>query len=257
MLIWLGSKLDETQTVYFNEFVIQYYMRNLLLLIVITATLTSCKSSLVNYAFEAKGIYDKEVSLKEFSFKEKEIVFLPMHHIVRQEFYDDVRTKLDSLRDEGFVFFYESVKGKPTDSLDYYKFRKILHFSVTKDGYMDAMEELLPKMKFKYDLVNQPTAEDFGLIGEDSFNVDIDFMSIINNVEEIKEIILEDCDLENHYTEKYLCKDKFLSNKEKDKIVVEDRDAHLVQEIKKSKYSKIAVIYGKAHLKGVKKLLLE
>lgn len=232
-------------------------MRNLLLLIVIAATLTSCKSSLVNYVLDKYGIYDKEVSIKEISFEDKEIAFFPMHHIGRQEFYDDVKKKIDSLNNEGYVFFYEGVITKPTDTLDYYKFRKILHFSVPKDGYINAVEELLAGVNFKYELVNQPRAEGFGLTDENSYNVDVDFVSIINNVEEIKEIVLEDCDFQNHYTERYLCTDKLLSKKEQDKIVIDDRDAHLVQEIKKSKYSKIAVIYGKAHLKGVRELLEE
>lgn len=233
-------------------------MKKILLVVTIIISLVSCKSSLVNYALKKNGIYASEVNLEEISLKDKKIVFFPMHHLGRQEFYDDVRKNIDSLKNEGYVFFYEGVSFEVIDTLDYYKYRKAIHLQLPEEGYVDVMEEIYKaNIKLKYKLVNQPSVEDFGLVDESGYNVDLDLMTIIKNIEETKEIVLEDCDLKNHYNEKYLCESKFLSEDEKDKFLLDNRNSFLVSKVKESEYSKIAIIYGAAHLKGVKELLAE
>lgn len=231
-------------------------MRKLLTLFVLALSLTGCKSSLVNYALEKKGIYDVKITPKFFSAKDKQIAFFPMQHIGRQEYYEDVKRNIDSLKNDGYIFFYEKILDDITDTLDYYKFRKILHLGVPKNGYIDLIETLYEsKIKFKYDLVNQPSNYDFGLTDENSFRVDMTIGMIINNVEQSKKIILEDCDFQNKYTENYQCKDRLLTKEEWNKYITNDRDAFLVNEIKNSKHSKIAIIYGRAHQEGIEERL--
>lgn len=236
------------------------HMKKTLLLIafIIALALVSCKSSLVNYALEKKGFYDEKISVEYFSTENKEIAFFPLQHIGRKGYYDDIQRKIDSLKKQDYVFFYEKVKDDITDTLDYYKFRKILHIGVAKNGYVDLIESIYSSnIKFKYDLVNQPSIEGFGLTAENSFNVDLSIKTIVNNVERTKEISLEECDFENHYTENYKCKDRLLTSEEWKSYLVDDRDTFLVQEIKKSTFPKIALIYGAGHLEGVKKQLTE
>lgn len=231
-------------------------MRKLLILFVLALSLTGCKSSLVNYALEKKGIYDVKITPKFFSAKDKQIAFFPMQHIGRQEFYEDVKRNIDSLLNNGYVFFYEGVVDDITDTLDYYKFRKILHVGVPKNGHVNLIETLYEsKIKFKYDLVNQPSYYDLGLTDKNSFQVDMTIGMIINNVEQSKKILLEDCDFQNKYTENYQCKDKLLTTEEWSKYITNDRDGFLANEIKNSKHSKIAIIYGRAHQEGIEERL--
>ena len=232
-------------------------MRKLLTLFVLALSLTGCKSSLVNYALEKKGIYDVKITPKFFSAKDKQIAFFPMQHIGRQEYYEDVKRNIDSLLNDGYVFFYEGIVNDITDTLDYYKFRKIIHLGLPEPGrHVDLFEALYKsKVKFKYDLVSQPTNYDFGLTDKNSFQVDMTIGMIINNVEQSKKIILEDCDFQNKYTENYQCKDRFLTKEELDKYIVDDRNTFLANKIKNSKHSKIAIIYGRAHQEGIEEQL--
>lgn len=231
-------------------------MRNLLILFIFVISLSGCKSYLVNYVLKKEGIYDVKITPKFFSAEDKQIAFFPMQHLGRQEYYEDVKRNIDSLKNDGYIFFYEKILDDITDTLDYYKFRKIFHFGVPKNGYVDLFEALYEsKIKFKYDLVNQPSNYDFGLTDENSFRVDMTIGMIINNVEQSKKILLEDCDFQNKYTENYQCKDRFLTKEEQDKYILDDRNTFLVNEIKNSKHSKIAIIYGRAHQEGIEEQL--
>lgn len=221
-------------------------------------SLAGCKSSLVNYALEKKGIYDERIATRTFSAAGKQIVFFPMQHVGRKEYYEDVKRKVDSLKANDFVFFYEKIKDDTKDSLDLYKFRKIIHFGVPKNGYVNLLDSLYKSgLNFKYDLVNQPSAYDLGLTDKNSFNVDTTIKTIIGNVEKSKKITLEECDLANNYTQNYKCKDKLLSKEEWNRYLIDDRDALLAKEVKNSKHTKIVILYGKQHLNGFAKLLQE
>ncbi len=233
-------------------------MKKIIYLLIIVLTQAGCKSSLINYALEKNGIYDDKIVPKSISAHNKQIVFLPLQHVGRKEYYDDVKHNIDSLKKEGYMFFYEKVKNDTQDSLELYKFRKIIHFGVPKEGYLDLLESLSKtKIKFKYPLVNQPSNYDFGLTDENSSNVDMSIREIISNVEKDKTINLEDCDFLNRYTETYKCTNRLLTQEEWNKYLLDDRNVYLVQEIKKSNHSKIAIIYGKAHLPGVESELLK
>ncbi|CAM4087751.1 hypothetical protein FLAN108750_09550 [Flavobacterium antarcticum] len=227
-------------------------MKNkLLLLTIITVLLIGCKSSLINYALEKKGIYDDHITTKTFSVANKQIIFLPMQHVGRKEYYDDVKRKIDSLKSKDYVFFYEKIIDDTKDTLDLYKFRKIIHFGIPKNGYVNLLDSLYKSgTKFKYTLINQPSIETFGLTSQNSFNIDMTIETIINNVEKSKDITLEQCDFINSYTQNYKCTNKLLNKEEWKKYLIDDRNDFLVNEVKKSKFKKIVVIYGKAHLNG-------
>jgi hypothetical protein len=48
-------------------------------------------------AYRYIGVFDKEAKEKRISNEKKELVFIPMHHVGKKEFYDDVKKKIDSL----------------------------------------------------------------------------------------------------------------------------------------------------------------
>ena len=43
------------------------------------------------------GIFDNRISVRKLSNDKKDLVFMPMHHIGKQAFYDDVKSQIDSL----------------------------------------------------------------------------------------------------------------------------------------------------------------
>ena len=71
--------------------------------------LTSCKSYIANYYFKSVGVYDNEIKLEKLSNNEKEIVLFGMHHIGKKEFYNDVKTKVDSLIKKDYLFYIEGI----------------------------------------------------------------------------------------------------------------------------------------------------
>ena len=82
-------------------------MKKLLLFLTVTSlVLTSCKSYLLNNFFEREGIYD-ETSKIEKLVGENEIIIIPMHHIGTENFYKNVRKKVDSLTNLKYKIFYE------------------------------------------------------------------------------------------------------------------------------------------------------
>ena len=84
-------------------------MKKLLLFFAVTSLLfTSCKSYLMNNFFEREGIYD-ETSKIEKLVGENEIIIIPMHHIGTENFYKNVRKKVDSLTNLKYKIFYEMI----------------------------------------------------------------------------------------------------------------------------------------------------
>ena len=105
------------------------------------------------------GVFDKEVSKKYISNGTKKLVFFEMHHVGKQEFYDDVKHDLDSLLGEGYKLFFEGVGlDKSIDSLTkdtlFRKVRKITGMDMNalskNNGYLDTVNNKLAGKKTSY-----------------------------------------------------------------------------------------------------------
>jgi hypothetical protein len=67
-------------------------MKKTIPLILIFFSLFSCKSSLVNYALEKRGVFDEEVKVVSFSNNENNVVFIPMVHVSTNLFFNTLLT---------------------------------------------------------------------------------------------------------------------------------------------------------------------
>ena len=77
-------------------------MKKMKILIYLTLfSLLSCTSFKVNLAFKLMGVYDDNIQLSKVTNEEKEVIFFPMHHLGTAPFYNDVKTKIDSLKKIG------------------------------------------------------------------------------------------------------------------------------------------------------------
>ncbi len=233
-------------------------MKKKILFFIILASLTSCKSTLFNLALEKIGIYDDSIKLSKISMDKKDIIFFPMHHVGTESFYSDVKNKIDSLKEKNFYFFFELVKVTEDDTI-LRKFRKIRGLAYNQNGYTDNIDSLFKKkFKSKKDIVSQPTYKKLGLDSINSKNTDVSIEEIISFYEsKYGEIQLEDCDYKTSLFQESICNDKKMSKEIREEIMIDFRNQNIVKELKHIKKNKIAIIYGKNHIVGLKEVLLK
>lgn len=217
-------------------------MKRFILLFIFIFSLSSCNRILFNY-FANK----KEVKLSKFynNEQDKTIVFVPMVHVSTPEFYQDVKTKLDSLRTMGYVVFYESVafdtkkyNHKELDTI-YRKFRKLVGFNLT--NYKDSTNKSIPKFYSNDKYISQNN--DLIGIEKNDLKVDLPADTIIKLYEKkVEKIILSDCDFNTPLQAEYNCKtlNWFYA-------IHTFRDDFIEKKTLASDYKKIAMVYGSEH----------
>lgn len=228
--------------------------------------LTSCKSYIANYYFKSVGVYDNKIKLEKLSNNEKEIVLFGMHHIGKKEFYNDVKTKVDSLIKKDYLFYLEGISsnfsGKTNltkeDSIVLidlaYKFRKILGKPLLyKNMESDFIELFKSKgIKIKENLIKQPSYAEFGLSQKTAINSDLSAEEILKIYEnKYGKIIMEPCDYQTKFYEESTCAIKS-QKKIYDEVILQIRNNSIITHVLNEKKSKIAIIYGKNHFIGIK-----
>lgn len=187
--------------------------------------------------------------------KNKTLVFVPMLHIGKPVFYEDVKKKLDSLRSEGFVIFYENVKfdrkkysREELDTLNR-KIRKLLGFYFT--NYKDSTNLSLSKSFFNDKYVLQTKARTG--ITEKDLKVDLPLDRLVQLYEkEFGKIMLAPCDFDTPLKAEYNC--KTLSS---EYVRHTARNEFILKQIRKAPYKKIALVYGKSHFRFFQAVLSE
>lgn len=233
-------------------------MKKSLFFIIFILFLNSCTSTKVNLALKIVGAFNDEIKLEKLTKSDKEIVFIPMIHIGTEPFYKDVKTKIDSLENLGYFTYYEKVNSSPNDTTNQRKLRKILGFPVPKKGkgYMSVLDSIY-KFKLKKKLISQPAYEDLGVDSLKGRNVDLSLNEVIVEFERrFGEIKLNECDYKTSAHQKTICKDKPISKENKNEIIIDFRNKHVVNEIISDKHKKIIIIYGKQHFLGIKRDLI-
>jgi hypothetical protein len=235
-----------------------------LLSVLFTGCLTSCQRLMLNVT----GALDDKATFKKIKNTNREILFIPMHHVGKQEFYDDVKRKIDSLRNEGFAFLYEGVKHfRDTDSLKNdtirRKVRKILWVDVLskkmKAGYIDSSGNtsvgISQKSIKKYELVNQPRRSASGIDSVRDIWADVYLTDLVEGFEKkYGRITLSQCELEWKFDEKYTC-ERYRNDDERKFMLEGFRNEVLMNKILDDKHAKVAIIYGSRHFNGLVKLL--
>jgi hypothetical protein len=229
-------------------------LKKYLLLFAASLALQSC---LTKMALRYIGALDKEAKEKRISNEKKELVFIPMHHVGKPEFYDHVKRKIDSLHQLGYVVFYEQVIPSPQinkQSIDisYRKYRKIVG-SLHVKGYLNEAEGTVlgRKMRVAKQLVNQPFGKAIGLDSTIDLRVDAYLQELIENYENKYDLVqLTDCDFKTAFTEKYKCEK--IKNKEALTYFTRVyRNQLIADKILASTYTKIVLLYGANHYEGI------
>ncbi|MFP9115785.1 hypothetical protein ACLI1A_17725 [Flavobacterium sp. RHBU_3] len=180
----------------------------------------------------------------------RKVIFIPMIHINKPEFYDEVKQFNDSLRNEGYVFFYEGVRWpKDIDSLeqDTYKrkLRKVLGFNMS--NYLDANNKDMKKYQIKGVVHQSP--KNTGIDIEKDIRADYYIDSLIDRYEADKgKLILDDYDKTASFTNKY--KGKKVSSSDRDYLMLTLRNKYLADKVAGNSGDKIVILYGAFHRSG-------
>lgn len=211
-----------------------------------SATWSSCKVlvSLRELKRESAKVYT-------YGFHDKSIKFIPMHHLGKAEFYEDVRKKVGELKQAGYVVFFEEVSSKINlDSLQKdtirRKIRKIKGFN---GSYEDAA-----KGTFLEKYVKQPSYPELGIDSND-LRADIDVLQFIQEWERVNgKIELDSLDLTTPFGGKYE-KSTLYTKKQYTKVIIDYRNNYLLDLVQSSPHKKILIIYGEGHRKDFAKKL--
>lgn len=241
-------------------------MKTVYSFLVIFLLLQSCSvSNFLNKSLEKAKIYSDEINY-EINLKkdDKQVKLIPLRHLGTPKFYENLKDLLSKYQDSNYVVYYEILKSNNTNEDNLRKFRKItgLKNDLDKKEQIDYKKILLEKMKkvdsafnFKREVIPQPTYDILIKNKNNSENVDISIDEFVSEYERSYGIIkLDSCDYINNWINTD-CKTKKV--KGVDKIIIDYRNNHVVNELLVSKNNKIVILYGEAHIKGIRKELLK
>lgn len=189
-----------------------------------------------------------------FAKDDKMIYFIPMVHVNKPEFYEKSKKTIDSLRNKGFVIYYEGIdvemKDEKESELYNRKFRNVTHETLL--NYFDEKNE--ENLMYQIEGYVYQNDVDYGLDVNIDVNCDLSMKDLVIKYEkEFGEIKLSDCDWNTAIGQKYKCSKK---NKEGYNYIIKTiRNEHLFSQLKNSQEKKIAVVYGKVHIDVISLML--
>lgn len=224
--------------------------------IILSISLQSCLK-IIAKKYELDG---KTPRLEKIEIKNKDVFFLGMSHLAKNEFYDNTKLLIADLQEKGYIFYVESItelknKNIPIDTFSLKKLRKLTDLDLTI-RFSNSKNPYLQKLKNKYTLVDQPSYESLGV--KNFKRIDYSYTELINFYEmKYKVIALDSCDLKTDIRKDYNCETLNLTDKRNftNDIVLNMRNKLIADSLVNSGDSKIVVIYGKMHLKGIKDYL--
>ena len=161
----------------------QKKMKNIIyyLLLLFCIFLCSCKSTVTSIIINNQNIYR---SLKVLENKEtnQTIVFFPMVHVGKSTYYENCRKIIDSLRSEGFTFYYENIAmDAKLDSAQRSLYNKKARSILGYNPLSVRNNESLPKFYKKKNIILQ----DYNLMGITKSDVNLDLYKnqIIDSIE--------------------------------------------------------------------------
>lgn len=216
----------------------------ILLSLIIFISLFSCKNLLLKY-YTNKTNVTKSIKILEKKETNQTIVFFPMIHIGKKEYYENCKLIIDSLRSEGYIFFYENfIVDSKIDSTQKAIYNKKVRSILGYNPLSVKQNKSLPASYKKNNLVLQ----DYNLMGlkKNDVNLDLYKNQIIDSLEKkYGPIKLNKCDFETNDLEKYSCKTD--NKKYLFELTNKFRDPYIANEIIKLKEKKVVMIYGKMH----------
>ncbi len=210
-------------------------------LILFSVLFTSCNSLIVRPTIRKMS---KELVITKLSNGEKEVEFVGMVHVARPQFYNAAVDIITKAKENNAVLFYELIDYNINDTLTLRKTQKIVGFIPTVKNYTKITEKILKKGVLEV----QDNNKFLNIVNDKDFRVDYTPQRFVKEYEEkFGEVVLTKEDLS-------LCLEEMNDNKEPEKkvnvILLDHRNQFLAEQVNISKFKKIIIIYGKAHLSG-------
>lgn len=188
-------------------------------------------------------------SLKIMKRGNQEIIFLPMIHLAKSSFFDQVTIIIDSLKKEGYTVFYEQISIDENQSIEIIetnirKLRKMWGVNII-GAYNNKRNKSLPNF---YKTNNYSSQNNIDL-GIDSLDIiaDVTLSELINAHEKKEgEIMLTKCDYDTNLNDKYKCK-----TVSRYYAIHTFRDSIAANTVLKLNKEKSVLIFGKAHWYGI------
>lgn len=213
------------------------------LLSVILFITSSCTSLFIK--LKAKDDIAKNVFVFENE-QGKRLVYLAMTHLGKDGYFESVKTRVDSLRNEAYLVLYEGVGPSKNDTV-LRKFRKVAGFHLTQ--YQDTENESMkmPSFVSKYE---EQSMDNTGINYKLDISADYDLDSLVYVYEEkYKTIELSQCDWDTALTAKYKCKDTV---KHSEYYMINTlRDLKVINLVEQYQNENIVLVYGKSHYFGL------
>jgi hypothetical protein len=224
----------------------------LALFLFIISLLSSCKITK-----GVSAIVNKDVKPQYYSYKDKTVIFTPLTHFGQKEYYESLKDSLIHWKKNGFTVFYEKISsGRINLGLDIIAYDRLLRsFRRIDGGNSGTSEDYEAEVQkvFKNG-IGQPDYADLGIDSTD-IHADITLLELVNKIEELYgEIKLDSCDFATALDSAYNCSKGF-KLKKLEPVYVDYRNEVVVEKIMNSKQERIIVLFGSAHIKGMKKLL--
>ncbi len=248
-----------------ENYILKLSLLTLLLLFV------SCSYVATNLARSISGTQKAVKKAERFvdSTNNREVIFVKMMHIGKEEEFAHIKSYLDFKKQQGFVVYYEGVipikredfnnletLKKNSDTLQLArikreldtierKIRRVVGHNIPND-YTDPNEKSISSATKKQKYVGQ-TPQRLGL-GDttNSIRVDMTYPEILARYEkEIKPIVLTEYDWETPLNEKYNTPDTVSHNSHA--VTSSFRNDYLTDRLLESEHKKIVVLYGASH----------
>lgn len=239
-------------------------MKILIYLIGCILFFTSCGSKIPNRTLVKNNVFVQTVTTLPLTYKKKEIIFIGMHHIGNQIFYNNVNKLTDSLQKQGYIIYYEGIlakdmRNKVVNNINARKLKKITNSTMSPFGIIDTTRSQLIKIASitTNGLVNQPHPL---LLIKDTANskiVDITLDDLIKTYEiRFGTIAIDFRDnalpLENPYPQKFYYPKKNILY-----VLNTYRNQYLAKQIAASSNNKLAIVYGALHYNNLQQALLQ
>ncbi len=174
----------------------------------------------------------------------REIIMIGMIHIEKPEFFEEIKEYLDSVKREGYVVFYEGVRdgeeGADPCRIDTVlrKFRRVAGLDV----------DYFYTKQLSYGKYVMQSLERLGLSTDRDINVDMTIDEMVTAYEkEYEEISLTDYDWQTDLSEKYKWRKSGKQRYNEYAMIHTLRDRHIIENVDKSPYDKIVLLYGASH----------
>jgi hypothetical protein len=227
-------------------------MRKTIFILCLILVASSCGKAITKMGIR---FHNSSTLVSRYTNGDKELLFFPMIHLNKPEVYKKIKSKVDSLRLEGYAIYYEGIDfKKQLDSLEkdkmYRKLKSVI--GIIPFDYYDKRNKQDKSLSIKGYVIQ--STDNIGINVKTDLRADLGLDSLIYLYEKEKgEIKLSECQLKMKLLEKYKCAKVDKNNSSF--LVLTLRNRYLSYLATHSKDKKILVLYGALHGVNFEKFL--